>query len=243
MYSSAVRTTGQRAGISRDDVVAAALGVLRDEGLDAVTMRRVAGKVGVAPNALYSHVPDKSAMVGALLDAVLADIAVPSGGPWRARIEEILADTRRVLLDFPDLVPLFLARQSVGPNALRLGEGLLEALHEGGVNGPEAALALQALLIHTIGATAFEVPRLRDPDPEGRRRRGNRAVQELDSATHPRTTALGPASVRYPGDAVFALGLRLLLDGLSAAEPGRRAAARRPGSASPCSTPSRPRSS
>ncbi len=215
-----MRTTGQRAGISRDDVIGVALAILRRDGLEAVTMRRVAAEVGVAPNALYSHVPDKSALVDALLDAVLADVTLPVGGDWRARLEALLADTRRVLLEFPDLVPLFLSRQTVGPNALGLGERMLADLHEGGVDGEEAVLALQALLVHTIGATAFEIPRLHDPDPAGRRRRGHRATQALDAATHPHTNALGEEMSRYPGDRVFERGLGWLLDGLSR-RPGR----------------------
>jgi AcrR family transcriptional regulator len=203
-------------------VIGAALVVLRRDGLDGVSMRRVAAEVGVAANALYSHLPDKSALLDALMDAVLADVVVPRRGGWRPRMEALLLDTRRVLLEYPELVPLFLARQTIGPNALHLGEVMLAYLHLGGVRDERAVRALQLLLIHTIGATAFEVPRRADPDPEGRRRRGQEAARALDVGDFPFTAGLGDAMSEYPGELVFRLGLQWLLDGL-ATEVGRGA--------------------
>ncbi len=202
--------------MTRERVVAAALTVLRAEGLGAVSMRRVAAELGVAPNALYSHVPDKAALLDGLLDAVLADVAVPGRRSWRSALEVVLGDTRRVLLAHPDLVPHFLSRQSTGPNALRLGEAVLAELHRGGVTGERAVRALQVLLVHTIGAAAFEVPRAAEPDPAGRVARARTRAREADPARHPHVTALSGALARHPGDAVFALGLRWLLDGLAA---------------------------
>jgi TetR/AcrR family transcriptional regulator, tetracycline repressor protein len=216
MYSTCVaRSPGQRAGISRTDVVAAARTILHAEGLPAVSMRRVAVALGVAPNALYSHVPDKDALIDLLLDAVLADLTLAPRGNWRDRVETVLADTRRVLLANPDLVPFFLSRQTIGPNALRAGEVILDALHQGGVRGEDAVRAFQVLLAHTIGATAFEIGRRGDPNPAARQRRGQDTIANLDTAEFPRTTAQGAAMSKYPGDTVFRLGLRLLLDGLT----------------------------
>ena len=215
------RERGERAGLSRDEVVAAALTILRGRGLDSLSMRHVATELGVAPNALYSHVPDKAGLLDAVLDAVLADVAIPRRGDWRTRIEGLLLESRRVLLAHPDLVPLFLSRQSTGPNALRLGEALLEQCYRGGLSGDQATRALQVLLVHTIGATAFEVPRLRDPAPEARRRRGRQAVERLDPDEFPHTTAAAEALSSHPGEDLLRLGIRWLLDGL-AAEAGLR---------------------
>jgi AcrR family transcriptional regulator len=210
------RDRGERAGLTREGVVGAGLAILRDEGLDALSMRRVAARLGVAPNALYSHVPDKAGLLDAVLDAVLADVAIPRRGDWRTRIEGLLVESRRVLLAHPDLVPLFLARQTSGPNAMRLGEALLQQCHRGGMTGEKAARALQVLLIYTIGATAFEVPRRQDPAPEERRRRGRLAVARLDPAAFPHTTAAGEALVGHPAEDLLRSGIRWLLDGLVA---------------------------
>lgn len=215
------RERGERAGLSRDEVVAASLRIVRDEGLGGLSMRRVATALGVAPNALYSHIPDKAALIDAVLDAVLADVAIPRRGNWRARIEALLLDSRRVLLEHPDLVPLFLARQTSGPNALRLGEALLEECHSGGMEGEAAVRALQVLLIYTIGATAFEVPRRHDAAPEERRRRGRQAVERLDPQRFPHTTAASEALASHPAEDLLRQGIRWLLDGLAAAPAAR----------------------
>ena len=185
-------------------------------------MRRVAGELGVAPNTLYSHVPDKAALLDALLDTVLADIELPRRGDWRTRIEALLLDSRRVLLAHPDLVPLFLARQTSGPNALRLGESMLEQLARGGLTGEEGVRALQVLLIYTIGATAFEVPRLREADPEARAARVRDAAARLDPDEFPRTTSTAGALASHPGEALLLSGIRWLLDGLAAEAAGAR---------------------
>ena len=216
------RVRGERAGLTREQVVTAALAILREDGLDALSMRRVAPALGVAPNADYSHVSDKSGLTDAVLDAVLADVAIPRRGDWRTRIEALLLESRRVLLAHPDLVPLFMARQTSGPNALRLGEALLEQCHRGGMSGEQAARALQVLLVHTIGATAFEVPRLREPAPEERRRRGRQAVARLDPQEFPHTTSTAEALASHPGEDLLRRGIRWLLDGLAAEAASER---------------------
>ena len=114
------------------------MGLLRDEGLDAVSMRRVADRLGVAPNSIYAHVADKAALVDELIDAMLGGVPTPTDDGWRERIERVMRDSRRELLAHPDLVPFALVRQSVGPNALRLGEVTLTSLREAGLDGAEA---------------------------------------------------------------------------------------------------------
>lgn len=196
-------------------MVAAARAILREEGLAAVSMRRVAARLDVAPNALYSHVADKDALIALLVDAMLDGIEAPSRGPWRDRVARILTDTRTALLAHGDLVPLCLSRQTIGPNALRLGEAILAALHVGGIRGEAGIRALQLMLVHTIGASAFEVARRDDPDPTSRQRRGQETAAALDPATHPHTVGQSESISRFPCDTVFQLGLRLLLDGLA----------------------------
>ena len=144
------------------------MGLLREDGLDAVSMRRVAERLGVAPNSIYAHVADKAALIDDLIDAMLGDVPTPTDHGWRERIERVMRDSRRALLAHPDLIPFALVRQSVGPNALRLGEVTLTALHETGLNGPESVTGLQVLLVHTIGSAAFETGRAQDPEPAAR---------------------------------------------------------------------------
>lgn len=147
------RTPGQRAGLSRERVLAAALEVLTERGFPALTMRAVADRLGVAPNAIYSHVADKTDLLDAVLDEVLAAVDGTAG------LHRLMASTYDVLLAHPDLVPHYLARQGArGPQAEHLGDVMLEALAGAGVTGDAAREALRVLIIYTIGFAAYTVP-------------------------------------------------------------------------------------
>lgn len=186
------------------------MALLREDGLEAVSMRRVADRLGVAPNSLYAHVADKAALVDELIDAMLGRVATPTDDGWLARIERVMRDSRRELLAHPDLVPFALVRQSVGPNALRLGEVTLGALREAGLDGPAAVTGLQVLLVHTIGSAAFETGRAQDPAPAARRERGRERAAGFGGLTE----ELSDPISRWSGDEIFERGLAWLLDGL-----------------------------
>src|SRR4051794_19606376 len=141
------RGPGERAGLARAVVLEAARAISTREGLGHLTMRRLAARLGVAPNALYSHFADKSALVDALVDAVLGGVPLPvPGGPdWRAGLVHLMSESRRLLLAHAELIPLFLSRAARGPNALRLGEATLGLLARAGLEGAPAVQALQVL--------------------------------------------------------------------------------------------------
>ncbi|MGI8808743.1 MAG: TetR/AcrR family transcriptional regulator [Acidimicrobiales bacterium] len=152
------RSPGQRAGLTAQLVLAAARELLAQEGLDGLTMRALARQLEVTPNALYSHVATKTALIDDLLDDVLSAVETPDAdrGDWQAGLRTIMVSTHSVLLAHPDLVPLYLARQGArGPNAQRLGEVMLSLLRRGGVTGASARDAQRALIVHAIGSAAF----------------------------------------------------------------------------------------
>jgi TetR/AcrR family transcriptional regulator, tetracycline repressor protein len=158
--ASARRTPGQRAGLTREAVLAEARAALAQDGIEALSMRRLAQRLGVAPNALYSHVAGRDDLIDALLDDTLGAVRAPDPqrGDWREGIEAIMRRTYAVLLAHPDLVPLYVARRGArGPCAVALGEAMLEMLARGGIEGDPASQAMRALIIHTIGFAAFGV--------------------------------------------------------------------------------------
>ena len=152
------RSPGQRAGLTKSRVLAAARELLAEQGLAALTMRAVASRLGVSPNALYSHVANKMELVDDVLDDVLAEVRAPdpqSADP-RGGLHQLMTSTHEVLLAHPDLVPLYLARQGArGPNAQRLGDIMLALLERAEVTGPRAREALYVLVVYTIGFAAF----------------------------------------------------------------------------------------
>jgi TetR/AcrR family tetracycline transcriptional repressor len=160
------RTPGQRAGLSHAAVLATARELLAEEGLDALTMRALAERLAVRPNALYSHVASKTDLIDDVLDDVLAEVDAPDPGAEepRAGLRALMASTYHVLLAHPDLVPLYLARQGArGANARRLGDVMLGLLERAGVSGPDAREALRVLIVYTIGFAAFATHPTSDP--------------------------------------------------------------------------------
>lgn len=161
------RGPGQRAGLTRAAVLAAARELCTGAGADAVTMRALARRLQVAPNALYSHVRNKEDLLDDLLDDLLAAVEEPAADvpDPSAALGALMASTYAVLTANPDLVPLYLARQGArGPNAVRLGRLMDALLAQAGVRGPAAAQARRALIVHTIGFAAFATSGPGSPD-------------------------------------------------------------------------------
>jgi AcrR family transcriptional regulator len=189
---AARRTPGQRAGLTREAVLAGARAALATDGIEGLSMRRLAQRLGVAPNALYSHVAGRDDLIDALLDDTLNEVRAPDPrrGDWRAGIETIMRRTYAVLLAHPDLVPLYVARRGArGPRAVALGEAMLAMLARGGIEGDPAVEAMRTLIVHTIGFAAFAVG---DPLP-------------------PAESALTPKAL----ETLFTRSLSWLLDGIA----------------------------
>jgi len=183
-------------------------------------MRRLAEGLGVAPNTLYSHFPDKSALLDSLMDSLLAGVEVPELDRvgWREGLLELMRSTRRFLLAHADLLPQFLSRPRRGPNAIRLGEETLTLLARAGLEGEEAVDALRILLIYTFGFVAQEAPRRVDPEPGSRRMKSEEAFGA--ARDHPLMRELAKPLSEHPSDETFEKGLRWILDGIHATAAG-----------------------
>ncbi len=181
--AAAVRSPGQRAGLTREAILDAARLVLAEDGLDKLSMRAVARHLEVAPNALYSHVSGKTGLVDLLLDDILAEIE-PSLANVRQPIDALgalMTDTFDVLLNHADLLPTYLARQGArGQHAHRLGAEVDDLLAAAKVRGAKADEAQHVLIIYTIGFAAFAAhPNI---DADGKRGRPAAAMRQ-DFAT------------------------------------------------------------
>ncbi|WP_380164068.1 helix-turn-helix domain-containing protein [Jannaschia sp. R86511] len=155
---TSARRPGNRAGLDRETVLAAARRLLDQGGADALTMRALARDLAVAPNALYSHVADKDALLDALLDDVLAGVTAARPGAARpvSELRRLMLSTYEVLLAHPHLVPLLVTRRGArGPHAARLGRETDDLLRRAGVAEPDVVPARTVLVVHTIGMAAF----------------------------------------------------------------------------------------
>jgi TetR/AcrR family tetracycline transcriptional repressor len=214
------RLPGERAGLDAEAILSEARLILERDGIENLTMRRLAESLGVAPNALYSHFADKSALLDALMDALLVEVEVEADdqGEWREGLVALLQSTRRFLLSHADVLPHYMSGPTRGPNAIRLGEETLGLLSRAGLRGATAADALRILLTYTFGFAAQEAPRLADPDPDLSRMRSENAFRA--ARDQPLMRDLAGELSEYPGDDTFVKGLSWLLDGIHAMTRG-----------------------
>ena len=120
----------------------AALETLDAVGLDGLTMRRLAERLGVQSPSLYWHVRDKDELLSLIADAICAEIEPPDPGqPWFAQLEALAWEYRRVLRAHRDAALVLANTPPVGPNRLRLAERMLAMLVDAGFEPAVAALA------------------------------------------------------------------------------------------------------
>ncbi len=156
--TSGARGPGQRAGLDHSAVLTAARDLLAQQGTEAVTIRALARQLHVAPNTLYSHVANRTALLDELLDEVLAGVATPAVDVVDpvAGLHALMVSTYEVLTAAPDLVPLYVARQGArGAHAVRLGEITDALLARAGANPQVVPVARRVLIVHAIGSAAF----------------------------------------------------------------------------------------
>ena len=204
------RSPGQRAGLTREAVIEAAREIADRDGLARLSMRSLATELGVMPNALYSHVAGKDALLDALLDDLLGQVDTAALDDWRSSLTALLDSTRRVLVAHPSLIDAFLTRPTRGPNAMRLGERCLELLADGGMVGERAVRAFRSLLIFTLGFAAYEAPRAIDPDRSGRVAAGTASFRTAG----PRSSEAASELAAMPADEDFHTAVRWMLDGV-----------------------------
>jgi AcrR family transcriptional regulator len=144
--------------LSRDAVIDVALAVLDAEGLDAVTMRRVADELETGPASLYAHVGDKVEMVEAVLDRVIGEIPLPhpvDPARWMAQLKELCVASRAVFARHRDIARAALGIVPTGEQSLPLIETILALLHAGGVSDRVAALSVDIIGLYLV-ATGVE---------------------------------------------------------------------------------------
>ncbi|NLT30095.1 MAG: TetR family transcriptional regulator [Propionibacterium sp.] len=172
------------------DVLRAAAEILDEFGLADLSMRRVAGALGVQPSALYTHVPDKQTLLAGVADLILAEVSEPLGR-WRPAMEEWAGDLRGVLLAHRDAAELVLTARGFGLSRHDTTRHPTTLLAAAGLPPAEARVAATTVLHLVLGQVAEQQAR---------------QVWERFA---------GPGPEDDPGaERGFEIGLGLLLDGV-----------------------------
>jgi AcrR family transcriptional regulator len=228
-----VREENRRRALTRDHVVAEALAVIAADGVDALSMRVLAARLGVVPGALYRHVRGKEQLHDLLLDGVLAEVdhGVDDRLAWTERVKALAHRLRTVLEAHPGVAGLLKTRDPLGPHSLALAEAFLAALHAGGLSGRQTGLAFCLVYDYTLGfalsdPTSVNEQRVQDP---ATRNRLHAFLRSLPADRFPTLVALGEHVWLDNRDERFAAGLDVLVGGLDAApRPPRRTGGRHP---------------
>jgi TetR/AcrR family transcriptional regulator, tetracycline repressor protein len=212
--------TGRPRRLTGSRVVAEARRIGADEGVEALTMRRLADALGVLPNALYTYFPDKAAILDAVLDDLIGDVERPdpNASPRRA-LASLMASYRRLLLTQPGLIALTVTRPQIGPKAIRLREDGLTLLTRAGLSDADAVRAYLALFAYTTGYVSFEIARPAGERDAAQRADARKVHESLPADEFPTTRALASRLAKRPGDADFTHGLERLLDGFAVTHP------------------------
>ena len=185
--------------LDADQIVAAAISILREEGLDAVSMRSVSARLGVSPVPLYSRVGNKESLIDAIADQLLADLAPPSAAdePWTAYAARWAAELRVRLRLMHDSRLIVTPRRQAYVEASR---PLVESMRRAGLAADAAVQACRLIMWATVGFVALEAGAA--PPPVGARRQmrsgGDAGGVSAEDA-----------------DALFALHIRYLIEGIA----------------------------
>ena len=204
--------------LSRDRIVATAVELLDAQGLDGLTMRRLADRLGSGVMSLYWHVDSKEDVFDLALDSVLEYRGPPQGvesQDWRGDVVHVLEDWRAGMLRHPWSASL-LPRRVLGPNILSRLELLSKTLSRAGVADADLNAAIWSLWNYVMGATitraSFDVS---DDDRAAAQQRLTRLSEHYPTIERSRLL------LDDDWDGAFRKGLGFLLDGLS---PARRPA-------------------
>ncbi|WP_432836641.1 TetR/AcrR family transcriptional regulator C-terminal domain-containing protein [Dactylosporangium sp. CA-092794] len=218
MKFSAPGETGpeRRAQLTRERVVAAAIELADRDGIESISMRKLAQELGVEAMSLYTHVRNKDDLLDGMVDAVIGEIPLSAAGAdWKASLRGMVFAARTVVLRHTWAPGTVETRSAAGPAALGYVNAVLGILREGGFSVAQAHHALHILGSRALGFTQALFDDSGDLDPAAAATFASHlgathpyAVEMALAVTHSGT--LGPCD----DDAEFAFALDFILDGL-----------------------------
>jgi len=161
---------GPRRSFTHAEILDAAFDLLETKGFAAVSVRGVAGSLGITPTALYTYYPSKRALLRGMIEHLLARLDLGEAGgdeqaelpgattvdAVRARLVRLVLSLRELLTGHTGALELIMSGPLDGPNAMRLNEALLESFTAAGLGLDDAARAAHALQAFALGSIALE---------------------------------------------------------------------------------------
>ncbi len=204
---------------TEDQLREAALAIVDEEGLAALTMRRLADALGTGAMTLYNYVDGRDGLEKLIVSAVMAEAAPPArhGKDWDEDVRAIATTLWQTVRRHPNVIPLVLSRRTEDPATLRSVEFLLEALAESGRSGFELLAAFRLVSAFIAGFAQSEVTGLLARSGSARE-----LLADIEARTEGRLKRFAEiARVGIPGnpEREFQAGLRIVLAGLASIAP------------------------
>ncbi|MFD7905373.1 TetR/AcrR family transcriptional regulator C-terminal domain-containing protein [Kitasatospora sp. NPDC059747] len=220
---------GPRQARSTGEIAAAAVALADAEGVDAVTMRRMAQELGLSPMALYTYVPGKAELLDLMLDTVYATMprTAPAGDGWRARVTAVADDNRALHRAHPWIAAVSTSRPPLGPGLMAKYEYELRAFEGTGLPDVDLDAALTHVLgfVQTCARMASDERAAQQDsamtDEQWWAANADLLARVFDAERYPVAARVGAAAGAahggaYDPDHAYAFGLARVLDGLAA---------------------------
>jgi AcrR family transcriptional regulator len=212
--------------LSREAILDRALAVADAEGIDAVSVRRLARELGVTPMALYWHFDDKRALLHALGDRLLGglDLTVDERVPWAEQLRTFLVSFTAVLRAHPSAAVLIgTLPTSASENALSATEVVLDILRRAGFAPEEAAHITTQIVRTTTSMVIAELHEVPAPGEPAVSTEAEAYFRALPPERFPRVIeAAGPLSAPEEPETFYDLVIELVLAGIEAVAASRR---------------------
>jgi TetR/AcrR family transcriptional regulator, tetracycline repressor protein len=196
-----------RVALTRADVVKVGAQLLDREGLEGLSMRKLATTLGTGPATLYWHVRDKNELLSLILDETMRPVRISESGTWDERVVSVLAASRRALAPRPTLVRfIWDAGWNPGTETLRVADGLTGLVAESGLPDDEVADAYFGLITYLFGFVLAETAGAGHA-PMG-------AASTADAGLYQNLLRYGPATDPAGMDRRFRYGLDRALEGI-----------------------------
>ncbi|MGH2456209.1 MAG: TetR/AcrR family transcriptional regulator C-terminal domain-containing protein [Candidatus Limnocylindria bacterium] len=217
-----------RAPLTRDRVLRAAVALADEEGIESLSMRRLAQQLGVEAMSLYYHVANKPDLLEQMLDIVFGEMELPSDrGGWRQAMRASAISAHQVLLRHPWACRLLMSPTGPSPARLRWMNAILGRLRGAGFSAEMTHHAYHALDSHIVGFTLWVLPYLAIARERPDFAQEFMARTPLDELPHLAEHIQVHLSDRAGDTSEFDFGLDLVLDGLERSLDGRPGARRR----------------
>ncbi|MER7079713.1 transcriptional regulator, TetR family [Saccharopolyspora kobensis] len=218
------RERGSRPAMTEERIVRTAIDLADAEGIDALSMRRIASEMGSGTTSLYRHITNKDELIELMVDVVFGEIEPPAASDdWLAELADVARGFRRALLRHPWLAQQATRRPALGPNVIKSTDHALGVVGRATDDASRAAMIVGSINTFVLGSVAAELAELEAQRSTGmteadwRDSVGDYVRQVVDSGRYPHFNRRILEADDRDYEARFEFGLGCLLGGIAAA--------------------------